>query len=46
MKIKIKRKSLSIYTRKKQVIVRYWGGLKFDIITLYNPAYNNDGYRK
>jgi len=28
-------KSISIYTKNKEHIIRYWGGLKFDIVTLH-----------
>jgi hypothetical protein len=38
MKFKLKLngrwKSLSIYTKNKQTIIRYWGGFKFDIVKL------------
>jgi hypothetical protein len=30
--------SLSIYTKEKQVLIRYWGRLKFDIVTLYSTG--------
>lgn len=38
MKFKLKLgkfKSFSIYTKKKQTIIRYWGGLQFDVVNLY-----------
>jgi len=40
MKIKFrlfnrKWKSISIYTKKREIIIRYWGGLKFDVIKIY-----------
>ncbi len=39
MKIKFKIfgrqwKSISIYTKGCQTIIRYWGGLKFDVVKL------------
>lgn len=27
-------KSISIFTKNKQTIIRYWGGLKFDKVVL------------
>lgn len=35
-RLKGKWKSLSIYTNKKETIIRYWGGLKFDYFTLHS----------
>lgn len=29
-------KSISIYTKNKETIIRYWGGINFDMITLRN----------
>jgi hypothetical protein len=29
-------KSISIYTKNCETVIRYWGGLKFDIVKLYN----------
>lgn len=31
-------KSVSICTRNKELIVRYWGGLKFDCVKICKPA--------
>ena len=28
-------KSISIYTKNCETVIRYWGGLKFDIVKLY-----------
>ncbi len=40
MKIKFslkgKWKSISICTKKYETLIRYWGGLKFDIVKMYN----------
>jgi hypothetical protein len=35
LQLKSKYKSLSIYTTKKEIVIRYWGKLKFDVITIY-----------
>lgn len=29
-------KSISVFTKNKEYIIRYWGGLKFDIVTISN----------
>lgn len=34
-RLKGKWKSISIYTKNKQRIIRYWGGLKFDMVTIH-----------
>lgn len=30
-------KSISIYTKNKEMLIRYWSGIKFDVVTFYNP---------
>ena len=42
MKIKFSKKSISIYTNRKEIIMRYWGKLKFDWFTIYNPNYEKN----
>jgi hypothetical protein len=34
-KLKGRWKSFHFYTKKCETIVRYWGGLKFDVVKLY-----------
>ena len=34
--LKCKIKSFSIITKKMEMIIRYWGKLKFDIVRVYN----------
>ena len=34
-RLKDRWKSVSIYTKNCETIIRYWGGLKFDIVRLY-----------
>lgn len=36
-KLKGKWKSISLYFKNKEILIRYWGGLKFDYVTLSNP---------
>lgn len=32
-----KHKSIHIYTKNKETIIRYWGWFKFDYFTISNP---------
>lgn len=36
IKLKDKWKYISFCTKKYESTIRYWGGLKFDIVKLYN----------
>jgi len=38
---KSKIKSFSIITKKMEMIIRYWGGLNFDIVRAYNTPNPN-----
>lgn len=37
-RLKDKWKSVSIYTKNCETIIRYWGKLKFDIVRLYSKS--------
>lgn len=41
-KLKDKWKSISIYTKDCEMIIRYWGNLKFDVVKLYAPNETNN----
>jgi hypothetical protein len=44
MKIKFskKTKSISVFFDHKETIIRYWGKLKFDWFTIYDPNYEKN----
>lgn len=37
-----KHKSIHIYTKNKETIIRYWGWFKFDYFTISNTAENDN----
>lgn len=39
IRLKPRWKSLSIYTKKREILIRYWGGLKFDVVSIYRPLF-------
>lgn len=36
----LKDKTLSICNKRKEILIRYWGKLKFDKVIMYNPNEN------
>lgn len=42
LRLKSRWKSISIFTKDCETIIRYWGGLKFDIVKLHSGNESKD----